>query len=60
MAVTLTLTFCYKNKRWIIVAPEKLYELSKLVAESSPSKKQETINKLNKIFNKIVVKTQLD
>jgi death-on-curing family protein len=39
MAVTLTTSFCYINKRWLKVPPKELYEIACSVAESDPKKK---------------------
>lgn len=56
MAVTLTLTFCYKNKRWINIPPRKLYEIANLVAKSDPKNQYETIERLKDIFKKTMIR----
>src|SRR5437868_12234953 len=44
MAVTTTLVFLFKNKRWISVEPEKLYQLALIVAKSKPKDKDLVIS----------------
>jgi death-on-curing protein len=50
MAVTLTMTFCYKNKRWLNIPPMELYRVAKQVAESSPKNQTVTIDMLKNLF----------
>jgi death-on-curing protein len=48
MAVTIMLTFLYKNGRWVSIAPDALYRIAKVVAESSPSQKDMVIKLMKK------------
>lgn len=55
MAVTLTMSFCYKNKRWINIPPRKLYEIANTVAESDPKNQNEVIGILKEMFKKAMI-----
>jgi death-on-curing family protein len=48
MAVTIMLTFLFKNRRWIDTPPDTLYRIAKLVAESPASEKDFMIDVLRK------------
>lgn len=50
MAVTIMLVFLYKNRRWLDVSPDELYELAKAVAESSAASKDGVVDVLKKVF----------
>jgi len=40
MAVTVTLVFFFRNKRWLNISPEELYEIARDVAESDPKQRK--------------------
>ena len=44
IAMTTLFYFLYKNKRWLKVDNQELYNFAKWVAESNPKLKKETIN----------------
>lgn len=50
MAVALTLTFCFTNKRWINIEPKKLYELACTVAESDAKSRERVQQVIEDIF----------
>lgn len=59
MAVTLTMVFCFVNKRWINIHPKTLYDVADFVAKSDPADKEEVIKKLKKIFKEKIVKISI-
>lgn len=52
MAVTLTTTFFYTNKRWLEVSSRALYEIACDVAESKPSDREAMQKALTIFFKK--------
>lgn len=50
MAVTLTMVFFYKNKRWLDIPHEDLYAIACQVAESKPRQKDNMIQALARTF----------
>jgi len=50
MAVILTSTFCYVNKRWLNITNDHMYRIATLVAESKPSSRDEIITLLEDGF----------
>lgn len=50
MAVTLTLTFLYKNHKWLNVSPHVLYNIACQVAESEVANKDAVIELLNRFI----------
>jgi death-on-curing family protein len=55
MAVTIMLTFLYKNGRWIDTHPDALYEVARRVAESPAAEKDAWIDVLRKVFKENLV-----
>ena len=49
-AVAVTLTFLFKNKRWLDMTPDSLYQTACEVAASPASDSDLEISKLNKLF----------
>ena len=58
MAVVLTLVFFYKNKYWLNVSQQDLYELACSVAKSKSEDKDKVVAILTKFFkdNKTILK----
>jgi death-on-curing protein len=52
MAVTLTLTFFFLNKRWLNIPPDVLYQIAQDVAMSKPNQRAQVIADLARLFNK--------
>lgn len=50
MAVTLTLTFLFKNNKWLNVNPHVLYDIACRVAESEATEKDTIIELLNRFI----------
>ncbi|WP_430478114.1 type II toxin-antitoxin system death-on-curing family toxin [Streptomyces sp. P11-1] len=50
MAVTITMTFVYKNGYWLDFSPDALYSVAKMVSESDPGEKQEIVKMLKASF----------
>ncbi|MFI5746558.1 type II toxin-antitoxin system death-on-curing family toxin [Streptomyces sp. NPDC051644] len=59
MAVTIMLTFFYKNGRWISIAPDALYRIAKIVAESPPYQKDIVIKLLKTTFRDHLVRASI-
>jgi death on curing protein len=55
IAMTATLYFLYKNKKWLRVDNQELYNFSKWVAESNPKLKEETVAAIEKFFKGYLV-----
>ncbi len=55
MAVTLTMVFCYINKKWMNIRPEVLYAIANNVAKSHARDKDEIVNMLTRFFKDYLV-----
>lgn len=55
IAMTTLFYFLYKNKKWMKVDNQELYNFAKWVAESNPKLKDETILAINKFIKTYVV-----
>lgn len=55
IAITATLYFLYKNKRWLRVDNQELYNFAKWVAESNPKLKTETVAAVEKFITTYLV-----
>lgn len=51
--------FLYKNKKWMKVDNQELYNFAKWVAESNPKLKDETILAINKFIKTYVISSKL-
>lgn len=56
MAVTLTLVFCYVNKRWLDIPPRQLYDVANDVAMSRPKDRDVVISGLKAVFSQHITK----
>lgn len=56
IAMTTLLYFLYKNKKWLKVDNQELYNFAKWVAESNPKLKSETILAIEKFIKTYMVK----
>lgn len=50
MAVALMMYFMYKNKKWAKIHPMEMYDIACTVAESDPTRSQETIDLLRRVI----------
>ncbi|MGB4834300.1 MAG: type II toxin-antitoxin system death-on-curing family toxin [Candidatus Moraniibacteriota bacterium] len=55
IAMTTTLYFLFKNKKWLRVDNQELYNFAKWVAESNPKLKAATINAIETFFETYIV-----
>jgi death-on-curing family protein len=55
IAMTAMFYFFYKNRRWLRVDNQELYNFAKWVAESNPKLKDETLLAVNKFFSSNMV-----
>jgi len=55
IAMTTTFYFLYKNKKWLKVDNQELYNFAKWVAESNPKLKDETVAAIQKFFKTYMV-----
>lgn len=51
IAMTTTFYFLYKNKKWLEVDNQELYNFARWVAESNPKLKDETLSAVEKFFS---------
>lgn len=58
IAMTTLFYFLYKNKKWMKVDNQELYNFAKWVAESNPKLKDETILAINKFIKTYVVSSE--
>ncbi len=56
IAMTTLLVFLHKNKKWIKVDTQELYNFTMWVAQSPPRFKEETVNAINKFLRTYMVK----
>lgn len=56
IAMTTLFYFLYKNKKWLKVDNQELYNFAKWVAESNSKLKEETIKAIEKFFKTYIVK----
>ncbi len=56
IAVTTLLYFLYKNKKWLEIDNQRLYNFARWVAESDASLKEETVLAVEKILKENIVK----
>ncbi len=54
MAVTLTLVFLYKNKKWINTTPDDLYRAACAVAESKPAHMRTVVQVTKETFEEFL------
>jgi death-on-curing family protein len=55
IAMTTLLVFLYKNKKWLRVDNQELYNFAKWVAESNPRLKDETVKAIEKFVTTYLV-----
>lgn len=55
IAMTTLLVFLYKNKKWLRVDNQELYNFAKWVAASNPKLKSETVRAVAKFINTYIV-----
>ncbi len=55
IAMTTLFYFLYKNKKWLKVDNQELYNFAKWVAESNPKLKKETVSAIEKFFKTYLV-----
>lgn len=55
IAVTTLLYFFHKNKKWLKVDNQELYNFAKWVAESNPKLKQETLKAIEKFIKTYII-----
>ncbi|OGI16171.1 MAG: hypothetical protein A2Z52_01060 [Candidatus Moranbacteria bacterium RBG_19FT_COMBO_42_6] len=55
IAMTTLFYFLHKNKKWIKVDNQELYNFAKWVAESNPKLKDETVSAINKFIQTYLV-----
>ncbi len=51
IAMTATFYFLYKNKKWLKVDNQELYNFARWIAESNPKLKGPTVNAIEAFFN---------
>lgn len=56
IAMTALLYFLYKNKKWLRVDNQELYNFAKWVAESNPKLKTETVRAAEKFIKSYIIK----
>mgnify|MGYP003611932255 CR=1 FL=1 len=56
IAVTTLLYFLFKNKKWIKIDNQRLYNFAKWVAESDATLKNETVSAIEKILKDNIIK----
>lgn len=55
IAMTTLMYFLYKNKKWLRVDNQELYNFAKWVAESNPKLKEETVKAIEKFIKTYLV-----
>jgi death-on-curing family protein len=50
MSIVLAQVFCYVNKKWLDIPPDKLYQIAITVAESEAKDKESVVKTLEKAF----------
>ncbi len=55
IAMTALFYFLYKNKKWLHVDNQELYNFARWVAESNPRLKEETVNAVQKFLKTYIV-----
>jgi hypothetical protein len=55
MAITVLLVFLHKNKRWINVDTQELYNFTIWVAQSPPRLKDETVKAIEKFIKMYLI-----
>ena len=55
IAMTALFVFLYKNKKWLKVDNQELYNFAKWVAESNPKLKEETVKAAEKFIKTYMV-----
>ena len=55
IAMTTTLYFLYKNKKWLKVDNQELYNFARWVAESNSKLKNDTVNAIETFFNEYLI-----
>lgn len=55
IAMTTTFYFLYKNRKWLRVDNQELYNFAKWVAESNPRLKDETVAAIEKFFKTYLI-----
>jgi hypothetical protein len=55
MAITALLVFLYKNKKWIKVDTQELYNFTIWVAQSPPRLKDETVKAIEKFIKMYLI-----
>lgn len=55
IAVVTLLYFLYKNKKWLQVDNQELYNFSKWIAESNPKLKEETVKAIEKFLKTYLI-----
>ena len=55
IAVTTLLYFLYKNKKWLKIDNQRLYNFARWVAESDASLKEQTVQAIQKILNDNII-----
>lgn len=59
IAMTTMLYFLYRNKKWLEVDNQELYNFAKWVAESNPKLKEETVRATEKFIKTYLVDTEI-
>lgn len=60
IAMTTLLYFLFKNKKWLRVDNQELYNFAKWVAESNPKLKDETVKAIEKFIKSYMVMLRVD